>query len=187
MEIKNNFFNLCIKYINYSIEYHPGNENARRKIMKFKLDQTDIEILSSLIDNGKYPTKELAKNLGIHPNTLLQRIKRLEKNGVITRYTAQINYEKVGYDLHVIMMIKVRKGRAGDMEQLNDLINIREVESLYATTGAWDLIGTARVKNRKHLLDVIQLIGKNEIVVKTSSYLTLFPYKAPYEFNPLKD
>ncbi len=154
--------------------------------MKFKLDQTDVSIISNLIDNAKCSTKELANTLDIHPNTLLQRIKRLEREGVITRYTTQINYEKIGYDLHVIMMMKVRKGRAGDMEQLNDLINIKEIESLYATTGTWDLIGTARVKNRRHLLDVIQRVGKNEIVVKTSSYLTLFAYKAPHEFNPLK-
>ncbi|MFH1394322.1 MAG: Lrp/AsnC family transcriptional regulator [Candidatus Micrarchaeota archaeon] len=152
--------------------------------MRFKIDQTDIEILSELVDNAKTPTKELARKLGIHPNTLLQRIKRLEKEEVIKKYMAKIDYSKVGYDLHVILMMRVRKGRAGDLEQLKDLLKIKEIETLYATTGMWDLIGSVRVKNRQHLLDVIQRIGKNKIVTKTSSYLTLFAYKGAQDFNP---
>ncbi|HID72597.1 TPA: Lrp/AsnC family transcriptional regulator, partial [Candidatus Micrarchaeota archaeon] len=130
------------------------------------------------------PTKELARKLGIHPNTLLQRIKRLEKEGVIKKYMAKIDYGKVGYDLHIILMMRVRKGRAGDMDQLKDLLKVKELETLYATTGTWDLIGSCRVKNRKHLLKVIQRIGKNKIVMKTSSYLTLFSYKGAQDFNP---
>lgn len=155
------------------------------KKTRIKIDNTDIAIVSELIDNAKMPTKELARNLSIHPNTLLQRIKRLEKEGIIKKYSASVDYGKLGYDLHVILMMRVRKGRAGDMEQLKDLVNIKEIEVLYATTGTWDLMATCRVKNRKHLLDVIQKIGKNKIVIKTSSYLTLFSYKSMSDFNPL--
>jgi DNA-binding Lrp family transcriptional regulator len=115
---------------------------------------------------------------------MLQRLKKLEKNGVIKKYSAHVDYSKVDLDLHVIVMMKVRKGRAGDIEQLKDLIGIPELETLYATTGLWDLMGTVRVKNRQHLLDVVQRMGNSQIVTKTASHLVLFSYKDPQDFNP---
>lgn len=149
-----------------------------------KLDNTDIEIMSELIEDAKISTKILARKLGIHPNTLLQRIKRLENKGIIKRYVAQVDYKKVGYDLHVIVLMKVVRGKVGDPNQLKDISDIKEVEMLYATAGLWDLVASVRVRNRTHLLEVLQVLGNNKIVIKTASYLTLFTYKSPQEFNP---
>jgi len=154
--------------------------------MKDKLDSIDRMILSELRKNCKRPVRELAKELRVHPNTLLQRIKKLEKEKVIVGYMAEIDYRKLGYDLHAIVMGKVRKGRAGDPEQLADLSSIPEVQSLYAVTGAYDIIMVVKVKNRDGLVDVIRKIGENPIVVKTTSHIILYGYKHPYEFNPLE-
>jgi Lrp/AsnC family leucine-responsive transcriptional regulator len=148
------------------------------------LDEVDKAILSELASNARIPAKTLARQIRCHPNTMLQRLKKLETTGIIKKYTAQIDYGKVGYDLHVLFMAKVRKGRAGDLEQLKDLVAIKEIESLYATTGIWDLMGILRVKNREHLLEVLQKIGRNQIITKTASHLVLFTYKDPQDFNP---
>lgn len=152
--------------------------------MTSKLDDIDLAILGSLRENAKASIKDVAKKIGVHPNTLLQRLKKLENNGIITKYVAEVDYSKVGYDLHVIIMMKVRRGRAGDKEQMKELLRIKELEAVYATTGNWDLISVARVKNREHLLEVIQRIGKNPLITKTTSHLVLFAYKNPYQFNP---
>ncbi len=150
------------------------------------LDSLDYAILSELRKDSKMPHKELASILDVHPNTLVQRLEKLRKNGVLLRYSAEIDYTKAGYDLHVIIMIRVKKGRAGDNDQIRDLVNLSEVESLYATTGSWDLIAVCRVKDRAHLLEVISEFGKNPIVLKTSSQLVLHTYKNPSDFNPFK-
>jgi DNA-binding Lrp family transcriptional regulator len=149
-----------------------------------KIDETDMKILSELSQNARIPAKALAKKINCHPNTLIQRLKKLEQSKMIKKYTAQIDYDQAGFDLHAIIMMKVRKGRAGDFEQLTDLLTIKEIEALYATTGVWDLMGTARVKNRQHLLEVIQKIGNCDIITKTASHLVLFTYKDPHDFNP---
>ena len=150
-----------------------------------KLDDLDRKILASLVENSKLMSKELSRKLRIHPNTLLQRLKKLNSDGVIKKYTVQIDYEKVDFDLHVIIMMKVKKGRAGDIDQLRDLLHVGEIEALYATTGVWDVIGTARVKNRQHLLKVVQKLGQCDIITKTASTIVLFTYKEPADFNPL--
>ena len=149
-----------------------------------KLDKIDISILSHFRSDAKAQLKDLAKDLRVHPNTLLQRVRKLEKIGVIKKYVAIMDYEKAGYDLHVIINMKVKRGRAGDMDQLKDLINIAELEAIYAVSGVWDVIALCRVKNRKHLLDVIQKIGDHPIVTKTASSMILFEYKGHGEFNP---
>ena len=149
-----------------------------------KLDEIDIALLSNLRDDAKTPLKDLARELKVHPNTLLQRVRKLEKAKIIKKYVAEIDYEKTGIDLHIIVMMKVRRGRAGDMEQLSDLIGIRELEAIYATSGLWDVVALCRVKNRKHLLDVIQRVGDHPIVTKTSSSIILFEYKHPGDYNP---
>ncbi|MEW6722148.1 MAG: Lrp/AsnC family transcriptional regulator [Candidatus Micrarchaeota archaeon] len=148
------------------------------------LDEIDKKILSELLQNARIPAKKLARKINCHPNTMLQRLKKLEKKGLIKKYTSQIDFSKADFDLHVIIMMKVRKGRAGDMEQLKDLLKIKEIEALHATTGVWDLMGTCRVRNRQHLLEVIQKIGSSELITKTASHMILFTYKDPHDFNP---
>lgn len=154
--------------------------------MREKYDNIDLLILKELRDNCKKPVREIAKKLKIHPNTLLMRLKKLEKEKVIVKYQAEIDHRKLGYELHVIMMIKVRKGRAGDPDQLADLSSIPEIQALYACTGIYDVIAIARVKDRDELVKLTRKIGENPIVTNTVTHLVLYPYKNPYEYNPLE-
>jgi DNA-binding Lrp family transcriptional regulator len=153
--------------------------------MKNKVDTLDLMILRELRENCKQPVKELAKSLRIHPNTLLQRIKKLEKQKVILKYTAEVDFRKLGYDLHAIIMGEVRKGRAGDQAQLAEITKMPQVQYLYAVTGAYDIILSVRVSNRDELVSVLGKIGEHPIVEKTMTHMVLFSYKHPYEFNPL--
>ncbi len=161
------------------------NYKSRGSCMKKNYDSIDLEILRELRNNCKQPVRELAKKLDVHPNTILQRIKKLEKEKVIIKYLAEVDYRKLDYDLHAVIMGKVRKGRAGDPEQLADLSAIPQVQSLYAVTGAYDIFLVVRVKDRDQLTEVIRKIGENPIVQKTTTHLILYSYKQPHEFNPL--
>ncbi len=149
-----------------------------------KLDAIDFTILSQLRDNAKTQVKEMARELRMHPNTLLQRIRKLERSGIIKKYTIDIDFSKAGFDLPIIVSMKVKRGRAGDLDQLKDLVNITEIEALYAASGIWDVMAIVRVKNREHMLDVIQRIGDHPLVTKTASAMILFGYKSPGDYNP---
>jgi len=153
--------------------------------MKEEYDDTDLAILRELRDDCKQPVREMAKKLGIHPNTILQRIKKLEKEKIIIKYSAEVDFRKLGYDLHAVIMGEVRKGRAGDQAQLADLAKMPEMQYLYAVTGAYDIIASVRVKNRDELVKVLGKIGENPIVERTMTHIILYSYKHPYEFNPL--
>ncbi len=153
--------------------------------MKNKVDSIDLMILRELRDNCKRPVRELAQTLRMHPNTLLQRIKRLEKAKVIRRYYADIDYKALGYDMHAIVMIKIRKGGLEDEDLLKGVARIPEIQSLYAVTGSADCIAVIKAKNRDDLVRVLQVIQTEKTVLRTTSYLVLITYKESYEFNPL--
>ncbi|MBU0532059.1 Lrp/AsnC family transcriptional regulator [Candidatus Micrarchaeota archaeon] len=157
----------------------------RGKILKlpWELDPLDMSILFHLRTNSKTPIKKMAKDLGMHPNTLIQRIKKMEKEGVIKKYSADIDYTKAGFDLHLMVLIKVKRGRVA-LDQLKELTRIAEIESIYATTGLWDAVAMCRVRNREHLLGVIEKIGDHPIVLKTSSSIVLYCYKSNDDYNP---
>lgn len=151
-----------------------------------KHDKLDISILSELRKNCKQNLKQLAAKFGTHPNTLLQRIRKLEREGVIRAYQAEIDYSKLGYDLQAIIMIKMTKGMLHDPEIIEELARIPQIRALYGVTGAHDCVALISTKSKDDLVEVLQTIQSNKIVVKTITYLVLSAYKHPYEFNPLE-
>ncbi len=152
--------------------------------MKIKLDDTDFKIMAHIRENARKPLKAIAREIGLHHNTLLQRVRRLERTGVITKYVAAMNYENAGMGLHMIILMKVKKGRPGDTLQLSSIMKMKELEALYATTGVWDVFSMWRVKDREHLNDILRQLAGNPSVSKTLSHIVLYAYKEPDSFNP---
>jgi len=153
--------------------------------MKNKVDTVDLMILRELRNDCKRPMRELAQRLRMHPNTLLQRIKRLEKSKIVRRYHADIDYKALGYDYHAVVMIKIKKSGLEDVKLLENVTNLPEVQSLYAVTGGADCIAIVKAKSRDDLVRVLQAIQTEKSVLRTISYLVLVTYKESYQFNPL--
>lgn len=72
-----------------------------KHIMPTNLDTIDQRILRTLQQDGRLPNNELAKRVGLSPSPCLRRVRLLEENGVIERYTAVINPAKVGLGMTV--------------------------------------------------------------------------------------
>jgi Lrp/AsnC family leucine-responsive transcriptional regulator len=155
--------------------------------MKNKVDAIDLLILRELRDDCKRPMRELAQKLRMHPNTLLQRIKRLEKSKIVRKYHADIDYKALGYDMHAIVMIRIRKSGLEDEKLLKEVAALPEIQSLYAVTGGADCIAIVKAKSRDDLVRVLQTIQMQNAVLRTTSYLVLVTYKESFEFNPLSN
>ena len=150
-----------------------------------KLDETDRRILHHLIENAKMPSKELARVLKIHPNTLLQRIKKLEKNKVIKKYMAVVDYDKIGMDMYAVVMIRIKKRGLENPKLLATVTAIPQVEALYAVTGGQDCIAIVRAAGKESLVETLGKIQSDENILRTTTHLILLTYKPPYEFNPM--
>lgn len=153
--------------------------------MKNKVDTVDLMILRELRNDCKRPMRELALKLRMHPNTLLQRIKRLEKSRIVRRYHADIDYKELGYEYHAVVMIKIKKSGLEDEKLLESVTSLPEIQSLYAVTGGADCIAIVKAKSRDDLVRVLKSIQTEKSVLRTISYLVLVTYKESYQFNPL--
>ena len=155
--------------------------------MKTKVDAVDLMILRELRTDCKRPMRELANKLRMHPNTLLQRIKRLEKSKIVRKYHADVDYKALGYDMHAVVMIKIKKSGLEDENLLREVAALPEIVSLYAVTGVCDCIAIVKAKNRDALLSILKKIQSQNSVLRTTSYLILLTYKEEFQFNPLSN
>lgn len=73
-----------------------------------KLDRTDIRILAELQKNARITNVELAELVNLSPSPCLMRVKRLQAEGFITGYSAQIDMAKLGQTLTVFAEITLR-------------------------------------------------------------------------------
>lgn len=148
-------------------------------------DELDIAILKELRENGKHTAREIAKKLGTHPNTMVHRIRRLEKNNVIIKYTIEIDYRRLGYDLQTVALLKIKKGKIGEVSQLKEVIEIPEMQALYAITGSYDILCILRTKDQNHLSEVLRKLQRIDVVTRSNTILVLYTYKHHYEFEPI--
>jgi Lrp/AsnC family transcriptional regulator, leucine-responsive regulatory protein len=71
-----------------------------------RLDETDRKILGELIEDGRLPLAELGRRVSLSSPAVAERVKRLERAGVITGYRAEVDPRKLGYELTAIVRIK---------------------------------------------------------------------------------
>ncbi|MFA5050309.1 MAG: Lrp/AsnC family transcriptional regulator [Candidatus Micrarchaeia archaeon] len=153
--------------------------------MGVKYDKLDLMLISELRNDCKQSVRALSKKLGSHPNTILLRIKNLEKEGIVLKYAAVINFNKIGYDLHSLIWVKVDKKTRSEWDILTELSKFSELVAGYAITGTYDALVVARTKDRTELTALLKKINTKNYIIETKTELVLETFKHDYEFNPL--
>jgi len=135
------------------------------------LDHIDKRILQFLQDNAKTPYSRIAEELGISEATVHLRIKKLVQSGVIKRFQAIIDPEKVGKGVTAIVAITASPQRyEGVLKKLREMPDVYEI---YDVTGEYYAILKIRVGNREELARVIDEIGAVEGVEGTKTMFVL--------------
>ena len=102
------------------------------------MDAIDKKILELLQDNGRMTVKEITQTISLTAPAVSERIKRLEKDGVIEGYTAIVNPRKMGRAVHAIINVSVQPG---DTEKLLNLVNNEPmVIECHHVTGAYSYL-----------------------------------------------
>jgi DNA-binding Lrp family transcriptional regulator len=154
-----------------------------------KYDDLDIAILRELRDHANLPYREIAKRLKAHPNTVMMRIKRLEKAGVIRKYSADIDYSKFGLKMRAVIMMKTRGVNVLKVEknnQVNRILKIPQLIAFYGVTGPYDAVAFVEVKDIEELTEVIAKIQDTPGITRTSTYVILSTYKHSSDYNPFR-
>lgn len=81
------------------------------------LDETDRALLVALAEDGRAPVADLARQVGLSAPSTAERLRRLEANGVIERYTVAIDPRALGFTLQAIVRVKPLPGQLHLVEE----------------------------------------------------------------------
>ncbi|KAA8735318.1 winged helix-turn-helix transcriptional regulator [Acinetobacter qingfengensis] len=125
------------------------------------LDRTDRLILDIMQKEGRIAISELAARINLSTTPCSERVKRLEREGVIMGYHARVNPALVEKSLLVFLEIKL-SAKSGDVfdQVAKDLAQIPEVLECHLISGEFDYLVKARLKQmsayRRLLGDILK-------------------------------
>ncbi|MCJ7466535.1 MAG: Lrp/AsnC family transcriptional regulator, partial [Maribacter sp.] len=106
-----------------------------------KLDEIDRRLLFQLQEDSNRTTKEYAYLLGLSTTAVYERIKRLEKSGVITKYVALVDKQKVDKAFVVLCHVKLIQHIKDYVLQFEkEISKLDEVAECYHISGDYDYI-----------------------------------------------
>jgi DNA-binding Lrp family transcriptional regulator len=121
--------------------------------MKIQLDDKDLAILALLQENCSLTVKEIAQKIGSPITTVFAKIKRMEKIGLIKRYTAVLDHKKLdfGVTAFILASFSYRSNRGEEplsqraiAEQIS---KFPEVQEVHIITGDWDILIKVKEKD----------------------------------------
>jgi len=143
-----------------------------------ELNETDIKILQGLLEDARFSSRQIAKKVGVSGGTVLARIKKMEHEGIIKRYSALLDHEKLGYELTVVTEITVSKGRLVETEK--EIAKIPNVCSVYDVTGLTDAVIIAKFKGREDLGQFTKRLLALPYIERTNTHVVLTTVKEDF-------
>ena len=149
------------------------------------LDEIDLQILKTLQKNAKLTTKELADAVHLTPTPVFERLKRLERQGYIKKYTAVLDPEMLGQELLVFCKVKLNQINHKIADNFSERIRaIPEVTECYNTSGSYDYLLRVRVRDMKQYQEfVLTKLGDIEHVASIESTFVMSEVKQSYGIN----
>ena len=109
--------------------------------MMENLDSTDLKILRQLQGDASLTNVELAQAVSLSPSPTLSRVKRLEGEGVISRYVALVDPHALGLKVNVFVRVSLEKQEAAALEKFEQAVShFDEVMEVYLMTGDEDYL-----------------------------------------------
>ena len=113
-----------------------------------QLDKTDIAILRALQRNAKLTTKELADTVHLTPTPVFERLKRLERQGIIKQYVAVLDARKLDRAFIVFCSVKLsRMNHDIALDFVRRIAEIPEVTECYNISGDFDYLLKINVRD----------------------------------------
>ncbi|NDF33340.1 MAG: Lrp/AsnC family transcriptional regulator [Euryarchaeota archaeon] len=135
------------------------------------LDDTDRRIIEVLERDARTSLRGIAEEVGVSLGTVSNRVKKLEDNEVIKDYRVILDSEKVGWNLNVVIGLRIQKGRLIEIQE--KIARDNRVYGVYDVTGEFDSMVIARAVDRSDLDDLSKNVLSMDGVVRSVTHLVL--------------
>lgn len=139
------------------------------------LDRTDLKILDLLQRNGRISMTELADAVNLSTTPCSERVKRLERDGVIQGYHARVNPGALGKKLLVFLEIKL-SAKSGDVFEKvkKEIMHIPEVMECHLVSGDFDYLVKARLKEMNKYRQLLgEILQRLPASAESRSYVVM--------------
>ena len=144
------------------------------------MEKLELSILDILTDDARTPISQIAVMLGKTEDEVSETITRLERQRVILKYPALINWEKVNVEeVEAMIEVRVTPQRGQGFEAIAEQIyRFEEVSSVYLMSGGYDLLVNLKARTVRQLaLFVAEKLSTIEHVISTATHFVLKRYK----------
>ncbi|RLA00875.1 MAG: Lrp/AsnC family transcriptional regulator [Gammaproteobacteria bacterium] len=132
-----------------------------------RIDATDITILSLLQKNGRMKNIDLAGKIALSASPCLQRVKRLEKMGLIQGYGAKIAINKIKDTIQVLTQFTINNDTLEAHQKFQQaIVHYPEVMDCFLGSGGFDYQVRFVCRSIEHYQSIIQIILDSDIQVK---------------------
>ncbi len=146
-----------------------------------ELDNRDIKLLRALSENARKSLREVAKEIGVSTVTVINRLKNLQKQGIIKNFSAVIDAKKVGLELTAVISLKARGKQLLSVQE--KIAKYPNVCGVYDVTGDFDSVVVARFKNVADMNKFIKTVLTMEGIERTYTQVALNVIKEDFGVN----
>ncbi len=152
-----------------------------------RLDKTDLLILEALQNDAKINMKALASQLHLSKTPIYERIRRLEEEGIIKRYVALVDPQKIGLPLVVFCNVTLSVHDDGHIRQFREAIrDVDEIMECYSIGGIHDFFLKVVVKDlQAYDRFVFEKLTKIKGIAKLQSSFVLNEIKHTTALKPV--
>ena len=137
------------------------------------IDGIDKIILRQLMDDARKPILEIARQVGISGAAIHQRLRKLEKSGLITGSKFTIDPKILGYNTMAFIGIYLDRAMSNP-KAVKQLEEIPEVLECHYTTGNWSIFIKILCKNNEHLMHLLnKKVQAIDGVSRTETFISL--------------
>jgi Lrp/AsnC family transcriptional regulator for asnA, asnC and gidA len=138
-----------------------------------QIDGIDKILLNELMKDARISINLLSKQVGISGAAVHQRLKKLEKSGLIQGSQITINPKRLGYTTLAFVGIYLDKAMSNP-SAVAQLKKINEVLECHYTTGDWSVLVKILCKDNEHLMNLLNnQIQKIEGISRTETFISL--------------
>ncbi len=143
------------------------------------MDEKDRRILALLEADARAGYTEIGATVGLAASSVHDRVRKLERHGLIKGYRAEIDYEAAGLPITAIVSLALRPASPGDIPA--KIAEFSQVETCYSVAGDNSyalVVRAASTKDLEELLDALR--AKLEVVTRSTIVLS-----TPFERRPM--
>jgi len=146
--------------------------------IKHGLDEKDLKILEILQDDGRASYSQISRILGMSEAAIYSRIQKLLRLGVIRRFQAILDPDKLGFTLTAFIAVTAHPAKYEDV--LKALAEIPEIQEIHDVTGDYYCLVKLRARGKESLAKILDRIGSLDGVASTETRIVLRTIKEDY-------